>query len=168
MFGSVNLLDTVKEYAPNHHCSQFGPMDLVGVVAISGVMTSFACEDDEFRIVDPYVGQWIADKAGDRFGFIGDARFLAGTACALIAAYKGDARDGMVGKVCHDLAAASYTSLVATEVCRFMTEKEAAEGAQNIHLLGVDEDLLDDDLLDDAMGLEEYADAGSMNFAYGW
>ena len=172
MFGSVNLMN-------NLYSSQFTPIDLVGVLGVNAGLTYYACESDSFRIQAPVVGEKIEEMVGDKLGWMGDARFVLGVGCAALAHFgtKPSAKTGMpmisdrTAQACHDIAAGSLSSLVATEVCRHVADKgmqaapaAAAEGSENVHLLGADDLLFDDDLL----GLEEYADEGSMNFAYGW
>jgi len=170
MFGSVNLMN-------NLYSSQFTPIDLIGVLGVNAGLTYYACESDSFRIQTPYVGEKIEEMVGDKLGWMGDARFVLGVLTAGIAHFgtKPSQKTGMpmissnTAQACHDIAAGSLSSLVATEVCRSVADKgmqdsPAEEGSENIHLLGADDLLFDDDLL----GLEEYADEGSMNFAYGW
>jgi len=174
MFGSVNVLANIDDKLA---VSKFTPIDVVSVLGINAGLTMYACDSDSFRIIDPYVGSFIAEKAGDKFGWLGDARFLVGLAAAGVAHFgskmtndMGEARVG-AGTVrgLHDLTAGCWTSLVATEVCRSKADQEIKKEGGSL-ALGMDDGLLDDDfgLDDDLMGLDEYANAGSMNFAYGW
>ena len=170
MFGSVNVLNTL-------YASEFTPLDLIGALGVNAGLTYYACESDSFRIQTPVIGEKIEEMVGDKFGWVSDARFILGLSTAALAHFgsKPSAKTGMpmiseaTARGCHDIAAGAWTSLVATEVCRAVADKgmqtAATEGSENIHLLGGDDDLLFDD---DLLGLEEYADEGSMNFAYGW
>ena len=163
MFGSVNVLDSIDN-AAGFVASPFTPTDVLVTLAMNGGMTYFACNSDTFRIAVPGVSDKIEEMVGDKFGWLGDARFLIGAASAGAAHfYQNKIGQGTVRGL-HDLAAASLTSLVATEVCRNQAEAGMAEGGSNIHMLGVDDLGLDDDLL----GMEDYAEVGTMNFAYGW
>jgi len=175
MFGSVNVLSGIDSKLT---ASKFTPFDVLATVGISGGLTAHACEQDSFRIVDPYIGQKIIDSVGDKMGWLGDARFLVGTVSALAAHYGANkvGKDGispMLGsgtvRSLHDLTAGCWTSLACTEVCRSKADEEIAQEGGSL-ALGLDDGLLADDfgLDDDLMGLDEYADAGSMNFAYGW
>ena len=174
MFGSVNVLSGLDDKL---HASQFTPIDVVAVLGINYGLTMHACDSDSFRIMTPFVGDKIAEATGDKFGWLGDARFLLGLVSAGVAHFGTKQRmdgtqlvsDGMARGL-HDVTAGCWTSLVATETCRAEADQEIAqEGGTNM-ALGLDDGLLDDDLGldDDLMGLDEYADAGSMNFAYGW
>ena len=166
MFGSVNLLGSL-------HASEFTPIDVVATLGINAGLTMYACDSDSFRISTPVIGEKIEAAVGDKYGWLGDARFILGLSAAALAHFGTKPKmDGTqmisdkMGRACHDITAGAWTSLVATEVCRAKAEEGMAASAEagSPAMLGLDDDLIDDDL----MGLEEYADAGSMNFAYGW
>lgn len=174
MFGSVNVLANIDQSLT---VSKFTPIDVVSILGINAGLTMKACDSDSFRIMTPVIGEKIAEYTGDKYGWLGDARFVTGLLAAGVAHFgsrmtndMGEARIG-AGTVrgLHDLTAGCWTSLVATEVCRSKADEEIKKEGGSL-ALGMDDGLLDDDfgLDDDLMGLDEYADAGSMNFAYGW
>ena len=71
MFGSVNVLNTL-------YASEFTPLDLIGALGVNAGLTYYACESDSFRIQTPVIGEKIEEMVGDRFGWVGDARFILG------------------------------------------------------------------------------------------
>lgn len=155
MLGSVNLLQSIQGTS-----TPFSPVDLIGAGLANGVLTMYAAESDSFRIPMPVIGEKIEEMVGENWGWIGDARTSL-TIAALALAHFGSQR-GMisdtVARICHDVAAGAASSLVATEVVR----SAGGEGSGNYDMLGLDDGLLDDDLVGD------YEEAEIMDFALSW
>jgi hypothetical protein len=162
MFGSVNLLGSANMGSRALAKSSFTPIDLVGTLGLSYFATGMACDNDEMRITADFMDVIPEDVSLGPVtiptGFARDFRFYAGLLGAGAAHFMQN--NERVVSIGHDIAIASWSSLLATEVCR--SKADAMDGDANIDMLGLD--VLDDDLV----GLEEYVEVGSMNFAYGW
>lgn len=159
--GSVNVLNSLDNtLGTSGTASVFTPVDVLVAVGANMGMTYYACNSDTFRIQVPMVSEKIEEMVGDKYGWLGDGRFLLGVAGAAYSHFGNVGSD--TRRLLHDITVASWTSVAATEVCRSSAEQQM-EGGSNM-MLGVDDGLLDDDLI----GMEEYAEVGSMNFAYGW
>ena len=160
--GSVNVLNSLDNaIGTAGTASVFTPVDVLVAVGANMGMTYYACNSDSFRIQVPVVSEKIEEMVGDKYGWLGDGRFLLGLAGAAYSHFGNVGSD--TRRILHDVTIASWSSVAATEVCRSSAEKQM-EGGSNM-MLGLDDhDLLDDDLIQ----MEEYAEVGSMNFAYGW
>jgi len=168
MFGSLNVLEQL-------YSTEYSAVDVLATLGINAGLTMYACESETFRLPVPMIGQKIEEMVGDKYGWLGDARFMLGAVSALAAQFGTKVRmDGTqmipdrVGRLCHDFTAGALTSLVSTEICRSKSETEA--GGKNMHSLGFDDsdfgvdDLLDDDLTE----MEEYQENGESLFALAW
>ena len=162
MFGSVNLLGSANMGSRALAKSSFTPIDLIGTLGLNYFATSMACDSDDMRISAEFMDFIPEDVSLGPVtiptGFARDFRFYIGLVGAGAAHFMQDNQRAI--SIGPDVAIASFSSLLATEVCR--AKADAMDGDANMDLLGLD--VLDDDLI----GLEEYAEVGSMNFAYGW
>lgn len=135
--------------------SEFGPLDLLGSLAVNVGSTKMACNSD-MRVSAKF---WSKDKEPVQHAYM-DLRFIAGVASAAVGQFGGPG----VRRVGHDLATGLLGSFVATETIRSEACKKAA-GGSNLHQLGMVDDFgaLDDEL-DELGAMHE----GGMNASYGW
>lgn len=147
------------------HETSFSPVDMVSALLANAGLTMYAAESDTFRIPTPFIGEKIEEMVGENWGWIGDARTILTLAAIGLAHFGTKPRmDGTqlisdrVARACHDVAAGAATSLIATEICRAKT----GEGSGNMDMLGLDDGLLDDDLVG------EYEESEIMDFALAW
>lgn len=162
--GSVNVLNSLDNtLGTAGTASVFTPVDVLVAVGANMGLTYYACNSDSFRIQVPVVSEKIEEMVGDKYGWLGDGRFLLGLAGAAYSHF------GAVGsdtrRMLHDITIASWSSVAATEVCRATAEKQM-EGGSNMLLGDFGED--DFGLIDDDIVMAESAEFGTMNFAYGW
>ena len=98
--------------------SEFGPLDLLGSLAVNAATTRFACQSPTLRY-------GIKAKGGDVPAYA-DFRFLGGVAAAAAGQFINDPTARRVG---HDLATGLLGSYVATEMCRSKAMKNAEDAA---------------------------------------
>jgi hypothetical protein len=104
--------------------TEFGPVDLLGALAVNALTTNMACKNPAFRV-------GIKKKGTEDIPPFADYRFLGGVAAAVGGQFLNDARMQRVG---HDLACGLLGSFVATETCRKAAQKVVdAGGAQSFY-----------------------------------
>jgi len=130
--------------------SEFGPLDLLGSLAINAATTRFACQSDSLRY-------GIKSKTGDVPAYA-DFRFLGGVAAAAAGQFLNNPTARRVG---HDTAVGLLGSYVATEMCRSQALARAAAAAPA---------QIPEDATPRARRSAASAEAaeGAKNYAYGW
>jgi hypothetical protein len=97
--------------------SDFGPLDVLGALAINAGTTHLACKDPTFRV-------GMKNKQGEVAAWA-DYRFLGGVAATIVGQFGGP----MVRRAGHDAAVGLLGSFVATETCRRHAMAKLAECA---------------------------------------
>jgi len=126
--------------------SEFGPVDLLGALAVNAISTNQACKHTAFR--------WGIKKRGSEEvkAFL-DYRFLGGIVAAGAAQMMNDPRIQRVG---HDVATGLLGSYVATETCRKAAEKAASHSVAA------------PPALDAPATAPQGQTEGAQNYVYGW
>ena len=122
--------------------SDFGPLDLLGSLAVNAATTRMACQSDNLRYGVKVQGEVKAYT---------DFRFLGGVAAAAAGQLM---NNPTVRRVGHDTAVGLLGSFVATEMCRDHAIKRAAAAAPAPQI--------------PASAPAAAAAAGAKNYAYGW
>ena len=132
--------------------TEFGPVDLLGALAVNALTTNMACKNPAFRV-------GIKKKGTEDIPPFADYRFLGGVAAAVGGQFLNNPAMQRVG---HDLACGLLGSFVATETCRKAAQKVVdAGGAQTFYS-------------SPAPALSEPSPApaaqaeGAQNYVYGW
>lgn len=142
--------------------SDFTPLDLAGSLAVNMGVSHLAANDASFRV------GVMKDKNGDVPAWA-DARLIGGAVAAVVSQFFAEGNP-MLRRMGHDAAVGLLGSYVSTETCRAAAEskmQQAQEGDAALsgdYMLGMDDDLFDDDVL----GIEAELAQSEMNFAYGW
>jgi hypothetical protein len=91
--------------------SDFGAIDLLGVLGVNALGSHMACANPTLR-----VGMFgMKDKTGDVPAYL-DARFILGTVATIVGQFSGEYT--MIRRAANDLATGALGSYVATETCR--------------------------------------------------
>jgi hypothetical protein len=91
--------------------SDYGAIDLLGVLGVNALGSHLACQNPTLR-----VGVFgMKDKTGDVPAYL-DARFILGTVATIVGQFSGEYT--MVRRAANDLATGALGSYVATETCR--------------------------------------------------
>ncbi len=130
--------------------SEFGPLDLLGSLAVNAATTRMACQSDSLRYGIKVKGDVPA---------YADFRFLGGVAAAAAGQFINNPTARRVG---HDAAVGLLGSYVATEMCRSkaMERASAAAPAQ----------IPEEDRAGRRAAAASAAatEAGAKNYVYGW
>ena len=128
--------------------TQFGPVDLLGALALNAVATNQACKATSFRV-------GMKKKGSENVPAYADYRFLGGIAAAAAGQFLNDPRIQRVG---HDVACGLLGSYVATETCRKHAEKivENANASDNFAQISADAPQVSENRV------------GASNYVYGW
>ena len=131
----------------------FGPIDLLGALALNTVATNAACKNVAFRV-------GMAKKGTSDIPAWADYRFLGGIAAAAAGQFLNDPRIQRVG---HDVACGLLGSYVATETCRKHAQKvcDNAQAANYFQTTGAAQ-------ITDTTTATATAPVKSPNYAYGW
>ena len=124
--------------------SEFGPLDLLGSLAVNAATTRFACQSDTLRYGIKVKGDVPA---------YADFRFLGGVAAAAAGQFINNPTARRVG---HDTAVGLLGSYVATEMCRSQARASAAAPAQ----IPAEEPA--------GRRAAAPAEGGAKNYVYGW
>lgn len=126
--------------------SEFGPLDLLGSLAVNAATTRMACQSDTLRYgikVKGDVPAWA------------DFRFLGGVAAAAAGQFINNPTARRVG---HDTAVGLLGSYVATEMCRSKALERASSAAPA--QIPAEEPA--------GRRAAAAAEAGAKNYVYGW
>ena len=130
--------------------SEFGPLDLLGSLAVNAATTRMACQSDTLRYGIKVKGEIPA---------YADFRFLGGVAAAAAGQFINNPTARRVG---HDAAVGLLGSYVATEMCR----SKALERASAAAPAQIPEDA--SPRARRAAAAAATAEEGAKNYVYGW
>jgi hypothetical protein len=130
--------------------SEFGPLDLLGSLAVNAATTRFACQSPTLR--------YGLKVKGDVPAYA-DFRFLGGVAAAAAGQFINDPTARRVG---HDLATGLLGSYVATEMCRSkaIANADAAAAAAAPAQIPAEQPT--------GRRAAAPAEGGAKNYVYGW
>ena len=120
--------------------SEFGPLDLLGSLAVNAATSKMACKSDSLRVGVKVKGEVQAYT---------DYRFLGGVAAAAVGQFMDNPTARRIG---HDTAVGLLGSFVATEMCRGEAQQRAAAAAP----------------AQIPAAAATAPAAGTKNYAYGW
>ena len=129
--------------------SEFGPLDLLGSLAVNAATTRMACQSDSLRYGIKVKGDVPA---------YADFRFLGGVAAAAAGQFINSPTARRVG---HDAAVGLLGSYVATEMCRSKALERASAAAP-----AIPEDA--SPRARRAAAAAATAEEGAKNYVYGW
>jgi hypothetical protein len=129
--------------------SEFGPLDLLGSLAVNAATTRMACQSDSLRYGIKVKGDVPA---------YADFRFLGGVAAAAAGQFINNPTARRVG---HDAAVGLLGSYVATEMCRSKALERASAAAP-----AIPEDT--SPRARRAAAAAATAEEGAKNYVYGW
>lgn len=129
--------------------SEFGPLDLLGSLAVNAATTRMACQSDSLRYGIKVKGDVPA---------YADFRFLGGVAAAAAGQFINNPTARRVG---HDAAVGLLGSYVATEMCRSKALERASAAAP-----AIPEDA--SPRARRAAAAAATAEEGAKNYVYGW